>query len=84
MTSLEAQDLIAAWLSSEVRPGNALDAVFYLRKAELYEHLAREVDDQELAGRLAEVAERARARAAELEALKPPETPGTGDPDPDQ
>ena len=84
MTSLEAQDVIAEWLSTEVRPGNALDAPFYLRKAELYERLAREVDDLELAGRLAEVAVGARARAAELEAPRPPGMPGTGDPNPDQ
>jgi len=70
VTILEAQEQIAAWLHSEVRPGNAMDAPFYLRKAELYERLAREVDDPELAGRLAEVAERARTRAAEIELLE--------------
>lgn len=66
MTSLEAHDRIAEWLSSEVRPGNAMDGPFHRRKAELYDHLAREVDDQELAERLADVAARARARAVEL------------------
>lgn len=71
MTSLEAQDRIAAWLSSEVRPGHAMDGPFHQRKAALYERLAREVDDQELAGRLAEVAARARARASELGDIEP-------------
>jgi hypothetical protein len=78
MTALEAQDQIAVWLTSEVRPGNAMDAPFYLRKAALYERLAQEVDDEELARRLAEVADRAQARAKELGG--PP--PGAVEPQP--
>lgn len=71
MTAIEAQERIAEWLSREVRPGNAMDAPFYLRKSALYERLAQEVDDEELACRLAEVAERAHARARELGGTAP-------------